>query len=75
MSKRYLVIAAEVLVAVVLAYALTAYTFLSFWAHRLPFNDIIAWTVIILATGVSVGLVYAFDQSLIKHISRDDSDG
>lgn len=56
--KCWLQVGLEFCLGVALAYALSAYALLAFWANKWVFNDVIAVAVIVVCSAVSAALMY-----------------
>lgn len=62
----YFVYAVELLVGMFLIWGVTSYIFLAFWANQWVFNDVIAWSILLITIGSVSGLVYVIHKFVIR---------
>ena len=63
---KYAVYFIEGVIGVILAWLLTSYVFLSFWANQWEFTDVIAWMIIGVVAVVVTGLMWLVHHFVIK---------
>jgi hypothetical protein len=64
--RKYVVIAVEGALATFIAWALTSYIFLAFWANQWLFNDLIAWIILSVVAVVVTGSTWVIHHFVIR---------
>ncbi len=65
---KYVIYFLEIATGLFLAWLLTSYVFLSFWANQWVFNDIIAWTTIVIVGVIMIGLMWTLHHFVIRRL-------